>query len=160
MVTSASKSAQVAAGVVCAVFAAFVLVHLLWAVGVTWGLEEVSDGGLKPMRAHSEPGDQLGTAGSHVAARDRRARGRAGASSPAGSPSATSSGPARPPGALSPSGPEGIPGARPRRSGHTGATRTPSSRMRAGELPGPQRSRVAQLVPQGLSITKRQVPSS
>jgi hypothetical protein len=37
MVTSASKSAQVAAGVVCAVFAAFVLVHLLWAVGVTWG---------------------------------------------------------------------------------------------------------------------------
>jgi hypothetical protein len=46
MVTSTSKSARVAAGVVCAVFAAFVLIHLLWAVGVTWGLEEVSDGGL------------------------------------------------------------------------------------------------------------------
>jgi hypothetical protein len=44
--TSASKGAQVAAGIVCAVFAAFVLIHLLWAVGITWGLEEVSDGGL------------------------------------------------------------------------------------------------------------------
>jgi hypothetical protein len=28
----------VAAGVVCAVFVPFVLIHLLWAVGVTWGL--------------------------------------------------------------------------------------------------------------------------
>jgi hypothetical protein len=46
MVTSASKGAGVAAGIVCAVFAAFVLIHLLWAVGVTWGLEEVSAGGL------------------------------------------------------------------------------------------------------------------
>jgi len=38
MATSTSKGVRVAAGVVCAVFAAFVLVHLLWAVGVTWGL--------------------------------------------------------------------------------------------------------------------------
>jgi hypothetical protein len=38
MVTSTSKSARVAAGVVCAVFVPFVLIHLLWAVGVTWGV--------------------------------------------------------------------------------------------------------------------------
>jgi hypothetical protein len=38
MVTSTSKLARVAAGVVCAVFVPFVLIHLLWAVGVTWGL--------------------------------------------------------------------------------------------------------------------------
>jgi hypothetical protein len=38
MVTSTSNRARVAAGVVCAVFVAFVLIHLLWAVGVTWGL--------------------------------------------------------------------------------------------------------------------------
>ena len=38
MITSASKGARVAAGIVCAVFAAFVLIHLLWAVGITWGL--------------------------------------------------------------------------------------------------------------------------
>jgi hypothetical protein len=30
-----------AAGIVCAFFAVFVLFHLLWAVGVTWGLEEM-----------------------------------------------------------------------------------------------------------------------
>jgi hypothetical protein len=30
---------------VCAVFAAFVLFHLLWAVGLTWGLEEMFPGG-------------------------------------------------------------------------------------------------------------------
>lgn len=45
MTTSTSKGVQVAAGVVCAVFTAFVLIHLLWAVGVTWGLEEVSAAG-------------------------------------------------------------------------------------------------------------------
>jgi hypothetical protein len=28
--------------IVCAVFAAFALIHLLWAVGITWGLKEVS----------------------------------------------------------------------------------------------------------------------
>lgn len=38
MVTSASKRARVAAGIVCAVFVPFLLIHLLWAVGVTWGL--------------------------------------------------------------------------------------------------------------------------
>ena len=41
MITSASKGARVAAGIVCAVFAAFVVIHLLWAVGVTWGLNSV-----------------------------------------------------------------------------------------------------------------------
>jgi hypothetical protein len=41
MVGSASKSARVAAGIVCAVFAPFVLIHLLWATGNTWGLEAV-----------------------------------------------------------------------------------------------------------------------
>jgi hypothetical protein len=41
MVTPASKGARVAAGVVCAVFVPFVLIHLLWAVGITWGLEEM-----------------------------------------------------------------------------------------------------------------------
>jgi hypothetical protein len=44
MVTSVSKGVRVAAGIVCAGFAAFVLVHLLWAVGITWGLDEVSGG--------------------------------------------------------------------------------------------------------------------
>jgi hypothetical protein len=44
MLTSASKGARVAAGVVCAFFAAFVLFHLLWVVGVTWGLEEMFPG--------------------------------------------------------------------------------------------------------------------
>jgi hypothetical protein len=38
MATSTSNRVRVAAGLVCAVFAAFVLIHLLWAVGVTWGL--------------------------------------------------------------------------------------------------------------------------
>lgn len=41
MVGSASKSARAAAGIVCAVFAPFVLIHLLWATGNTWGLEAV-----------------------------------------------------------------------------------------------------------------------
>jgi len=41
---STSKGAHVAAAIVCAVFAAFVLIHLLWAAGNTWGLEEVSGG--------------------------------------------------------------------------------------------------------------------
>ena len=45
MLTSASKGARVAAGIVCAFFAAFVIFHLLWAVGVTWGLEEMFPGG-------------------------------------------------------------------------------------------------------------------
>jgi hypothetical protein len=45
MITSGSKGVRVAAGIVCAVFAAFVLFHLLWAVGVTWGLEEMFPGG-------------------------------------------------------------------------------------------------------------------
>ena len=38
MVTSASKGVRVAAGIVCAFFAVFVIFHLLWAVGITWGL--------------------------------------------------------------------------------------------------------------------------
>ena len=38
MGTSTSKGVRVAAGIACAVFAAFVLIHLLWAVGITWGL--------------------------------------------------------------------------------------------------------------------------
>ena len=41
---STSTGAHVAAAIVCAVFAAFVLIHLLWAAGNTWGLEEVSGG--------------------------------------------------------------------------------------------------------------------
>ena len=41
MVKSTSTSARVAAAIVCAVFVPFVLIHLLWAVGVTWGLEEM-----------------------------------------------------------------------------------------------------------------------
>ena len=41
MTTSTSKGARVAAGIVCAVFVPFVLIHLLWAVGITWGLEEM-----------------------------------------------------------------------------------------------------------------------
>jgi hypothetical protein len=45
MLTSASKRARVAAGIVCAFFTAFVLFHLLWAVGVTWGLQEMFPGG-------------------------------------------------------------------------------------------------------------------
>jgi hypothetical protein len=45
MITSGSKGVRVAASIVCAVFAAFVLFHLLWAVGVTWGLEEMFPGG-------------------------------------------------------------------------------------------------------------------
>jgi hypothetical protein len=50
MATSTPKGAHVAAGIVCAVFAAFVLIHLLWAAGVTWGLEEMFPGG-RPTRA-------------------------------------------------------------------------------------------------------------
>ena len=45
MSTSPSTGVRVAAGIVCAVFVAFVLIHLLWAVGVTWGLDAVSGGG-------------------------------------------------------------------------------------------------------------------
>ena len=45
MLTSASKGVRVAAGIVCAFFTVFVLFHLLWAVGVTWGLEEMFPGG-------------------------------------------------------------------------------------------------------------------
>ena len=41
VVTSASKGRPVAAGVLCAVFVPFVLIHLLRAVGITWGLEEM-----------------------------------------------------------------------------------------------------------------------
>jgi hypothetical protein len=45
MATSTSKGVRVAAGIVCAVFAAFVLIHLLWALGVTWGLNSELAGG-------------------------------------------------------------------------------------------------------------------
>jgi hypothetical protein len=45
VLTSTSTGARVAAGIVCAFFAAFVLFHLLWAAGVTWGLEEMFPGG-------------------------------------------------------------------------------------------------------------------
>ena len=41
MVGSTSKSARVAGALVCAVFVPFVLIHLLWAAGITWGLEEM-----------------------------------------------------------------------------------------------------------------------
>ena len=41
MVRSTSTSARVAAAIVCAVFVPFVLIHLLWAAGNTWGLEEM-----------------------------------------------------------------------------------------------------------------------
>jgi hypothetical protein len=53
MVSSASKGARVAAGIVCAVFVPFVLIHLLWATGNTWGLKAVS-------------GDQLGGGVEHA----------------------------------------------------------------------------------------------
>ncbi len=49
MPTSSSKGVRVAAGIVCAVFTAIVLIHLVWAVGVTWGLKKVGDGG-RPTR--------------------------------------------------------------------------------------------------------------
>jgi hypothetical protein len=45
MVTSASKGVHGAAGIVCAVFVPFVLIHLLWAVGITWGLKAMWGGG-------------------------------------------------------------------------------------------------------------------
>lgn len=41
MVTSTSTGVRAAAGIVCAVFAVFIAFHLLWAVGVTWGLNSV-----------------------------------------------------------------------------------------------------------------------
>jgi len=44
MGTSTSRGVRAAAVIVCAVFAAFVLIHLVLAVGVTWGLDEVSGG--------------------------------------------------------------------------------------------------------------------
>ena len=44
MLTSTSKGVRAAAGIVCAFFAVFVLFHLLWAVGVTWGLEQIWPG--------------------------------------------------------------------------------------------------------------------
>jgi len=44
MLTSASKGVRVAAGVVCAVFVPFVLIHLLWAAGNTWELNELFGG--------------------------------------------------------------------------------------------------------------------
>ena len=44
MVTPVSRAARVAAGIVCAVFVPFVLIHLLWAVGNTWGLNEMFGG--------------------------------------------------------------------------------------------------------------------
>jgi hypothetical protein len=53
MVSSPSKGARVAAGIVCAVFVPFVLIHLLWATGNTWGLKAVS-------------GDQLGGGVEHA----------------------------------------------------------------------------------------------
>ena len=45
MSASPSKVVRVAAGIVCAVFVPLVLIHLLWAVGVTWGLKELFPGG-------------------------------------------------------------------------------------------------------------------
>ena len=44
MLTPESKSVRVAAGIVCGVFVPFVLIHLLWAAGITWGLEEMFGG--------------------------------------------------------------------------------------------------------------------
>ena len=44
MGTSTSTGVRVAAGFVCAVFVPFVLIHLLWAVGITWGLAEMFGG--------------------------------------------------------------------------------------------------------------------
>jgi hypothetical protein len=37
--------ARAAAGIICAVFVPFVLIHLLWATGNIWGLKAVSGGG-------------------------------------------------------------------------------------------------------------------
>ena len=56
MVTSASKAARVAAGIVCAVFVPFVLIHLLWATGNTWGLKAVSGDQLRGGLEHGSTG--------------------------------------------------------------------------------------------------------
>jgi len=44
MATSTAKRARVAAGLVCAFFIAFVLIHRLSAAGITWGLEAMFPG--------------------------------------------------------------------------------------------------------------------
>jgi hypothetical protein len=44
MLTAPSKHVRFAAGIVCAAFTAFVVLHLLWAVGLTWGLDWMSGG--------------------------------------------------------------------------------------------------------------------
>ena len=44
MLTSPSKPIRAAAGIVCAAFTAFVVLHLLWAIGITWGLDWMSGG--------------------------------------------------------------------------------------------------------------------
>jgi hypothetical protein len=44
MITAGSKGARAAAGIVSAFFAVFVLFHLLWAAGITWGLAAMFPG--------------------------------------------------------------------------------------------------------------------
>jgi hypothetical protein len=44
MLTSASRGVRAAAAIVCGFFAVFVVFHLLWAVGLTWGLDEIWPG--------------------------------------------------------------------------------------------------------------------
>jgi len=56
MVSSPSKGARVAAGIVCAVFVPFVLIHLLWATGNTWGLKAVSGDQLRGGVEHASTG--------------------------------------------------------------------------------------------------------
>jgi hypothetical protein len=56
MASSASKGARVAAGIVCAVFVPFVLIHLLWATGNTWGLKAVSGDQLRGGLEHASTG--------------------------------------------------------------------------------------------------------
>ncbi len=53
MVTSSSKIVRGAAGVICAVFVPFVLIHLVWAAGDTWALNALF-------------GDQLGGGTQHA----------------------------------------------------------------------------------------------
>jgi hypothetical protein len=56
MASSASKGVRVAAGIVCAVFVPFVLIHLLWATGNTWGLKAVSGDQLRGGLEHASTG--------------------------------------------------------------------------------------------------------
>lgn len=75
MATSTSRGVRVAGGIVCAVFAAFVLIHLLWGVGVTWGLNSElagvghTDSGNGAACCRSRHSDEGRSVGKHVTKR-------------------------------------------------------------------------------------------